>query len=91
MLIWNDSLYDPSHHHYGERSPLSIAISDDGGSTWRRAGNIEPPGDFEYTNIGCTFISTGEAIITYMAISPAFTRTGIDLWAAIYRENKREE
>jgi len=88
LLIWNDSLYNPGHHHYGERSPLSLAISNDGGNTWQRAGNMEPPGDFEYTNIGCTFISTGEAIITYMAVSPAFTRTGIDLRAVIY---KREE
>lgn len=83
LLIWNDSLYDPRHHHYGERSPLSIAISDDGGNTWQRAGDIEPSGDSEYTNIGCTFISAGEAIITYMAVSPAFKRTGIDLRAAI--------
>jgi sialidase-1 len=85
LLIWNDSLYDPGHHHYGERSPLSMAISDDGGNTWQRAGNIEPPGDSEYTNIDCTFISTEEAVITYMAVSPAFRRTGIDLRAAVCR------
>ena len=30
LLIWNDSVYDPGHHHYGNRCPLSIAI------TWRR-------------------------------------------------------
>ena len=84
LLLWNDSLYEPDHHHYGKRSPLSAAISSDEGDTWRRVGNIEPPGDFEYTNIGCTFISTGKAIITYMAVSPPFKRTGIDLRTAIY-------
>ena len=84
LLLWNDSLYEPRHHHYGERSPLSAAISSDGGDTWQRLGNIEPAGDFEYTNIGCTFISTGRAIITYMAVSPSFERTGIDLRAAIF-------
>ena len=84
LLLWNDSLYNPRHHHYGERSPLSVAISNDGGNTWQRAGDIESSGDFEYTNTGCTFISTGKAIITYMAVSPAFTRTGIDLRAAVY-------
>ncbi|MCB0189204.1 MAG: exo-alpha-sialidase, partial [Caldilineaceae bacterium] len=24
ILLWNDSLYDPTHHHYGIRSPLSL-------------------------------------------------------------------
>ena len=82
LLLWNDSLYDPRHHHYGERSPLSAAISNDGGDTWQRAGDIESSESFEYTNIGCTFISTGKAVITYMAVS-SFKRTGIDLRAAI--------
>ena len=84
LLLWNDSLYEPRHHHYGERSPLSAAISSDGGDTWQRLGNIEPAGDYEYTNIGCTFISTGRAIITYMAVSPSFKRTGIDLRSVVY-------
>lgn len=96
LLIWNDTDYLPNHHHYGNRTALSLAISADEGRTWSRIGNIEE-GNYEFTDINCTFLSSKQAVITYMkAPGPkvqteeelingglGFSRTGIDLWAAI--------
>lgn len=86
MLIWNDSSYEPLHHHYGRRRPLAVALSDDQGRSWNRWGDIEA-GEYELTNIGCTFTESGDAIITYMKVEDRdwdrFVRTGIDLCAAI--------
>ena len=66
VLFWNDSEYIGDHHHYGIRSPLSAAVSRDGGANWRKLGDIETA-DEMYTNLGCTFLSNGEAILTYLA------------------------
>lgn len=92
VLFWNDSLYDPSIHHYGRRTPLSAAVSSDGGESWRRAGVVED-GPFELTNLGCTFTRSGTAIVTYMKVEDPgivqgrpelpFRRTGIDLVCAV--------
>ena len=86
LLIWNDSTYEPTHHHYGRRSPLSMAVSSDGCRSWRRIGDIEA-GDYELTNIGCTFTRSGSAVVTYMRVEDKtwshFTRSGIDLRAAV--------
>ena len=82
VLFWNDSTYDPAHHHYGQRSPLSAALSHDGGKHWARLGNIQD-GHAEYTNLGCTFTAVGAAILTYMASEPPFAREKMDLRAAL--------
>ena len=82
VLFWNDGIYNPKHHHFGERSPLSAAISEDGGATWRRLGNIAT-GPKEFTNLGCTFLSSGGAIVTFMVDDPPFARSRIDLAAAL--------
>jgi sialidase-1 len=65
VLFWNDSLYDPGHgwRHYGERCPLSAALSRDGGQTWRKLGDIDTGAQF--TNLDCTFALDGRAIVTY--------------------------
>ena len=82
VLIWNDSIYNPKHHHFGDRSPLSAAISRDGGESWKRLGNIAE-GPKEFTNLGCTFLSSGNAIVTFMVDDPPFSRARIDLDAAL--------
>ena len=82
VLFWNDSDYDPTHHHYGERSPLSAALSHDAGESWKKLGDIET-GHAEYTNLSCTFTSSGVAILTYMASEPPFARERMDLRAAL--------
>ena len=82
VLFWNDSFYNPKHHHFGERSPLSAALSQDGGETWQRLGNVVT-GPKEFTNLGCTFLSSGNAILTFMVDDPPFARKQIDLCAAL--------
>jgi sialidase-1 len=82
VLLWNDSIYNPKHHHYGERTPLSAALSEDGGESWCRLGNIAT-GPKEFTNLGCTFLSSGNAIVTFMMDDPPFNRKQIDLCAAL--------
>lgn len=79
MLIWNDTPYDANHHHFGLRTPLSIAVSDDGGHQWRRLGVLAHADDTDFTNIGCDFLSSGHAAITYMVNSPSFARERLDL------------
>lgn len=66
VLFWNDSEYVPDHHHFGIRSPLSAAVSNDGGRSWQKVGDIDA-GDNMLTNLGCTFLSTGTAVVTYLS------------------------
>lgn len=65
VLFWNDAAYVPDHHHFGTRSPLSAARSSDGGRSWNRIGTIDG-GDHMLTNLGCTFLVSGDAIVTYL-------------------------
>ena len=65
ILFWNDAEYIHDHHHLGIRSPLSAAISRDGGQSWSKIGDIDG-GDHMLTNLGCTFLSSGAAVITYL-------------------------
>ncbi|MBT3272851.1 MAG: exo-alpha-sialidase [Spirochaetales bacterium] len=75
VLFWNDSLYDPSHHHYGLRTPLSAAVSKDRGKSWRKIGDIDG-GDTMLTNLGCTFTSDGTALVTYLHINDPEVQDG---------------
>ncbi|MEK3911741.1 sialidase family protein [Paenibacillus sp. FSL H7-0331] len=100
VLFYNDSDYDPTRHHYGLRTPLSAACSQDGGATWRKAGNIET-GPYEFMNLNCTFTRSGAALLTYTKVedpqilevdrSLPFKRTDMDLclaaidWQWFYR------
>jgi hypothetical protein len=65
VLFWNDAEYVPDHHHYGIRSPLSAALSTDAGASWTKIGDIDA-GDNMLTNLGCTFLSSGVAVVTYL-------------------------
>jgi sialidase-1 len=89
VLAWNDSLYDPASRngHFGRRTPLTVAISRDGGHTWINRKNVEADPNYEYTNIGIAFPSKGQMVLSYMA-SPSganggLGRAGIDLRNAI--------
>jgi sialidase-1 len=86
-LFWNDSLYNPYVHHYGRRTPLSVARSSDGGQTWRKLSDIAT-GDYEFTNLGCTFLKDGTAVVTYMQTTDPgpgkpFNRSKMDLMATL--------
>ena len=86
VLFWNNSQFNPEHHHFGERTPLTAAISDDNGKTWRKLGNIGENPKAEYTNLDCYFTKTGDAILTYMYAEPAWNRKAIHLKAALIPE-----
>lgn len=66
LMIWNHSEYDPAFtSHYGKRSPLTAAVSDDEGKTWKLIRNIEDDAGRAFTNPGCRFTSRGTAVINY--------------------------
>jgi len=83
VLFWNNSKFEPKHHHFGERSPLAAAVSSDNGKTWRKLGNIADNLKAEYTNLDCFFTEKGDAILTYMYAEPAWNREAIHLKAAL--------
>ena len=83
VLFWNNSKYKKRHHHLGERTPLTAAISSDSGKTWRIIGNIADDPKAEYTNLDCYFTSKGNAVLTYMYAKPAWNRKQMDLKAAL--------
>ena len=84
LLLFNNSKYIPQgHHHYGERTPLTAAVSGDAGHRWRIVGNLASDPQAEYTNLNCFFTREGKAIVTYMFAKPAWNRERIDLRAAL--------
>jgi len=83
VLFWNNSKYDDKHHHFGERTPLTAAVSSDNGHSWRIIGNIADDPKAEYTNLDCFFTSKGDAVLTYMYAKPAWNRKQIHLKAAL--------
>lgn len=82
VLFFNNSKYQPGHHHFGERTPLACARSADRGQTWKIIGNVAEDPAAEYTNLDCFFTSKGDAILTYMYAKPAWNRDRIQLNAA---------
>ena len=83
VLFWNNSKYDKRHHHFGERTPLTAAISSDHGTSWQIIGNLADDAEAEYTNLDCFFTTQGHAIVTYMYAKPAWNRNQIHLRAAL--------
>ena len=67
LLIWNNSLYDPDFDHSGKRTPLTVAISQNEGRSWRNFKNLETDPEWEFTNPSCHFTSQDKVIITYVA------------------------
>jgi len=82
LLIWNHSEFDPSAGHSGCRTPLSMAMSRDGGRTWGPIRNIEDDPRISFTNPGCSFTRDGRVIIMYRLMPGYETRvpapTGAD-------------
>jgi len=65
LMIWNHS-YDPKFtSHYGKRSPLTAAISQDHGKTWKHVRDIETDPGRAFSNPGCRFTKEGRAILNY--------------------------
>jgi sialidase-1 len=68
LVIWNNSEYDMHFRggdHYGRRSPLTAAISADGGVTFTDFWNIETDEGKLFSNPGITWTSDGVCLLTY--------------------------
>lgn len=63
LLIWNDN-FEPGAGHSGKRTPLTAAISDDEGKTWKFKKNLETDPDHTYSYISLSFYR-GRAIMSY--------------------------
>ena len=70
ILCWIDSPYDPTHHHFGVRTPLALALSQDRGQSWTRLGNVAHRDEFNFFDIGCDFVDDETAILTYGFYGP---------------------
>jgi len=70
LLCWIDSTYDPTHHHFGVRTPLALALSQDRGQSWARLGNVAHRDEFNFFDIGCDFVDDETAIMTYGFYGP---------------------
>lgn len=68
LLVWNDSV-KPGAGHGGPRTPLSAAVSRDGGLTWSRPIAVEGSADATYAYTSLTF-HRGRALLTYY-VGPA--------------------
>jgi sialidase-1 len=65
LLIWNNAEFDPAFDHCGKRTPLTCAVSHDGGRSWEHRKNLEEDPGVEFSNLACAFTSAGTALITY--------------------------
>jgi sialidase-1 len=64
LLVYCSGKYVPTHHHSGERTPLTAAVSKDAGKSWHIVGNIAGgPHEFGATTI--CFTSKGKVIVGY--------------------------
>lgn len=52
LLVWNHHT-DPNESHFGRRTPLTAAVSSDGGTHWRHLRNLEsnPAETYAYTSL----------------------------------------
>ena len=82
VLFWNNSKYVKGHHHFGERTPLTAAVSSDAGKTWKSIGRIADDPKAEYANLDC-FFTNDHVLLTYMYAKPAWNRKQIHLKVAI--------
>jgi sialidase-1 len=74
LLVWNHSEFDPSAGHFGFRSPLSTAVSRDGGRTWGPIRDIEDDPRIAFSNFGCSFTDDGRLFVMYNVTPGAETR-----------------
>lgn len=65
LLVWNNSEYIFGYNHSGKRTPLTVAVSADGGHTWECRKDIEDRPDMEFSNVAVSYTAGGETIVTY--------------------------
>ena len=88
LLVWNQGEYDMAHGHFGKRTPLTVAVSQDDGETWSHIKNIETDPNGCYSNPACMVLSNGQAILTYWATvytpEGEMSASSMDLKSAIF-------
>ena len=68
MVVWNNAEYNMHwRSHYGKRTPLTAAISADGGVTFTDFWDIETDPKTAFTNPGITWTSDGVCLLSYWA------------------------
>ncbi|MCL1856709.1 MAG: exo-alpha-sialidase [Kiritimatiellaeota bacterium] len=89
MVIWNNAQYDMHFRsHYGKRTPLTAAISADGGQTFTDFWDIETDPATAFSNPGITWTRDGTCLLTYWALpyDKEWAMTGLcDLKLARFR------
>ena len=66
MVIWNNSEYNMRFRsHYGKRTPLTAAVSADGGVTFTDFWDIETDPNTAFSNPGITWTGDGVCLLTY--------------------------
>lgn len=63
LLVWNDT-YHPDADHGGARTPLTTAISTDGGETWRDKRQLESDESRTYAYTSLAFVRD-RAVLSY--------------------------
>jgi sialidase-1 len=64
LIVYCSGKFDPNHHHSGERTPLTMAVSKDAGKTWRKIGDLAG-GPHEFGATSVCFTRAGKVIIAY--------------------------
>lgn len=66
IIGWNNSEYNPNWaSHFGKRTPLTLAVTYDGGNTFKDVFDIENDSGRAFTNIGGTWIKDDRLLLTY--------------------------
>ena len=93
IIVWNNSEYDPSFpSHYGKRSPLTAAVSEDEGVSWSRPVDIETDPFRAFSNPVCFPMPDGRVILMYWTCrydrqTWLMKTDRIDLRAAVFDED----
>ena len=68
LMVYCSGKFNPKHHHLGERTPLTAAVSTDGGKKWKKVCDIAG-GDGQGMGAAGTssicFTADGKAVIAY--------------------------
>jgi len=65
LVVWNHSEYDPSAGHYGKRTPLTVAVTEDCGKTFTNFWNILTDPEASFSNFKINWTSSGYCLLSY--------------------------
>lgn len=65
LMVWNNN--KPGVVHTQDRFPLTTAISQDDGQTWKQVRNLDETAGFTFAYTSITFLAGNEIVFTYYA------------------------